>query len=200
MINLHQYKQEQKSVNPIRTSVLSLILIIPGFFIFGVPYSLIWGFENLAQKVLSSLSLSFGTDVFDFILDLALLGLGSIIHVFIHGIVWAYFAKDKFKSIKFGVFWRMLSPYCFCIEPLKLNNYRLGIILPTLIVSILPGVISIWLQNPDLLIFSAFMLILSSSDFYLLYLLKGVRKDALVLGMPIETGCYIFTPFTANRK
>jgi hypothetical protein len=36
--------------------------------------------------------------------------IGIILHELIHGITWAKYTKDGFKSIRFGVLWKFLTP------------------------------------------------------------------------------------------
>ena len=56
-----------------------------------------------------------------------------VVHELIHGITWAVFAKNHFRSIDFGVIWKMITPYCTCSEPLKKWQYITGGAMPTLI-------------------------------------------------------------------
>jgi hypothetical protein len=37
------------------------------------------------------------------------LTIGIILHELIHGITWAKYTKDGFKSIRFGVLWKFLT-------------------------------------------------------------------------------------------
>jgi hypothetical protein len=59
-----------------------------------------------------------------FIVLIALTGI--ILHELIHGITWAKYTKDGFKSIRFGVLWKFLTPYCHCKEPLLVKHYIIG--------------------------------------------------------------------------
>lgn len=196
----HNYEQEIKIIPMVKANLISLILILPSFLLLGIPYILVWDFGSLSQSLLESFHPFAHENGTSFILEFVYLGLGVIAHELIHGLTWAFFAKSGFKSIKFGVFWRMLSPYCHCSEPLKLNNYKIGILMPTFIVALIPGIISIILGNPDLLTFSAFMLVVSSGDFLIYHLLRNESKDAYFLDHPIECGGILLKPKHLNNK
>ena len=56
-----------------------------------------------------------------------------ILHELIHGITWAFFARNYFHSIDFGFIWSTFSPHCTCSEPLGKWQYLLGAAMPTLV-------------------------------------------------------------------
>lgn len=58
----------------------------------------------------------------------------AVVHEGIHGLTWGAFAKNHFKAIRFGIVWKMLTPYCACAEPLKKHQYLLGSMMPTLVI------------------------------------------------------------------
>jgi hypothetical protein len=62
------------------------------------------------------------------------LTIGIILHE-LHGITWAKYTKDGFKSIRFGVLWKFLTPYCHCKEPL-VKHYIIGGIMPAIVLGL----------------------------------------------------------------
>jgi hypothetical protein len=54
------------------------------------------------------------------------LTIGIILHELIHGITWAKYTKDGFKSIRFGVLWKFLTPIAIAkaIISQTLYNWR----------------------------------------------------------------------------
>ena len=72
---------------------------------------------------------------------------GIVVHELIHGLTWAYFAKKGFKSIRFGVFWEMLTPYCHCSEPLTVRQYCIGALMPLVVLGIIPLVLAYPLKS-----------------------------------------------------
>jgi len=117
---MEKYTKEKVNIDVYWANVFALILIIPTVLIYGLPYYLIWRDEIHFKDF--SLPHLFGSSWIFFI---ALI-IGIIAHELIHGAVWAGFAKNGFKSIQFGVMWKMITPYCHCKEPLKVRQYALG--------------------------------------------------------------------------
>ena len=66
-----------------------------------------------------------------------------VVHELIHGITWAIYAKDGFKSIGFGFSLKAFCPYCTCTEPLKKSAYIVGAMMPTVILGFVPCVVSL---------------------------------------------------------
>jgi hypothetical protein len=118
--------------------------------------------------------------------------IGIIVHELIHGVVWASYAKNGFKSIKFGVIWKMITPYCHCTEPLKLKQYIIGAIMPAIILGFIPAILALVVGNIALLIFGVFFIISGSGDFLIIHALRNEKKDTLVEDHPSEAGCYVY--------
>jgi len=193
MTEPENYTKEKKTIDLGWANVFALLLMIPILIVFGLPYYLIWSdqfmMENL-KKVFSNLSPDSAVSVTAIIFGAIILGI--VIHELIHGIVWARFSKSGFKAIKFGVFWKMLTPYCHCKEPLKVNQYILGAIMPAIILGIIPSLAAIIFGNLALLVFGMFFTLAAGGDFLIINLLRNESKDDLVLDHPSEAGCFIY--------
>lgn len=193
MTETENYTKEKMTIDLGWANIFALILVIPILIVFGLPYYLIWGdqfmLENL-KKVLSNLSA--GAILSEAVIVFGAIILGTVMHEFIHGITWARFSKSGFKVIKFGVFWKLLTPYCHCKEPLRVNQYILGAIMPAIILGIIPSLAAIILGNPALLVFGMFFTLAAGGDFLIINLLRNESKDDLVLDHPSETGCFIY--------
>lgn len=188
--NIEDYQKDKLTIDLVKANVFAIVMMIPVALIFGLPYYLIWGFgfnPSLFQgfaKFFSPGLMGLGV--------LILLILSIILHELIHGIVWSRYTSNGFKSIRFGVLWNMLTPYCHCREPLKVKEYVIGALMPALILGVIPGLISIVIGNPVLLIFGIIFTIAASGDFMIIYLLKNENRDDYVQDHPSEAGCFIF--------
>lgn len=118
--------------------------------------------------------------------------LGIVVHELIHGITWVRFAKNGFKSIKFGILWKMLTPYCHCMEPLKVRQYRIGAITPAIFLCFIPSIITLIVGNLGLLIFGIFFTMAAAGDFLVIQMISKEKRDDLVEDHPSEAGCYIY--------
>lgn len=185
---IEDYHKEQLTIDLVKANVFAILLMIPTVLIFGLPYFLIWGFDlsdfRSITKILSPELTGFGF--------LLVFTLGIVFHELIHGIVWSRFTSDGFKSIRFGVLWKMLTPYCHCKEPLKVKEYIIGAFMPAIILGFIPGIIAITIGNFGLLIFGIIFSTTASGDFMIINLLKNEEKDDYVQDHPSEAGCFIY--------
>lgn len=173
--NLHK---EKITFDVAKANLYALFMIIPITLIFALPYYLIW--QN------------FRYDSVDLILVLIIIIAGTILHELIHAITWAIFAKTGLRAIKFGIRWKLLNPYCHCKDLLLVKHYRLGTILPGILIGICPAVLSIIIGNPVILIIGIVFTMAAGGDFIMIYLLRNQDKNTLVYDHPTEAGCYIF--------
>ena len=182
------YQKEKVTINLVWANIFSLLLIVPIALILVFPYYLLWiddidAFFSLWKDEISSIGLLgfFLVTIF-----------GVIIHELIHGVTWARYTDNGFKAIKFGVLWKMLTPYCHCKEPLRVKHYVMGAIAPAIILGFIPSVISIIIGNFGLLIFGLVFTVVAAGDFLIINLLRKENKDDFVEDHPSEAGCYIY--------
>ncbi len=190
MQNIENYKKEKLTINLVWANVFSFIIFLPTILLFTLPYYLIWGINSHGFIHTFSPIKS--------IYILVVLILGIVVHELIHGIFWAIFAKKGFHSIKFGVLWVMLTPYCHCKEPLKVKHYIIGAIMPAVLLGFLPAILSIIIGNVWFLIFGIFFTIAAAGDFLIVNLLRKENRNDLVQDHPSEAGCYIYRKLNSN--
>ncbi len=176
--------EEKLTIDLAQANVISLLILIPIIILFGLPYYLIWG-DGFDIISISNILLG-GVSVFVFII------LGVVFHELIHGIVWSFFAKKGFGSIKFGVIWKMLTPYCHCKEPLKIKHYIMGAIAPAIILGIAPSLYAILKGDLGLLMFGMFFTMAAAGDFLIINLIRKENSSTFVQDHPSEAGCYVY--------
>jgi len=161
-----------------KVNLYSLIMIIPVTAIYLIPFILIWDYESfeIGRKEFMNL--------FIYILIF-----GIIIHELLHGITLAFFTKQRFKSIKFGI--NGITPYCHCKEPIKVKHYRLGSAMPLIVMGILPSLAGIILGNGLYLSFGIFFSWAACGDIISIYMLRKFDKNNLVSDHPDKMGFYI---------
>ena len=188
MISIDNYQTERKTVNIYWANVFAVLIILPILFLFGLPYFFIW-----EEQILSSLK--DGMDnaaTIDVLWVFVWLIGGIVVHELIHGLVWARFASTGFKSIKFGVLWKMITPYCHCKEPLKIRHYILGALMPSIILGLLPAVLAIILENSSMLLFGMFFTMVAAGDFLIVFKLRKEDPENYVQDHPSEAGCFVY--------
>jgi len=160
-----------------RVNIIAILFIFPIMVFYILPFKLIWGSETF----------ELGKDLFmkHFFLYLIF---GAIIHELLHGITWAFFAKDGIKSIKFGVKWKYLTPYCHCKEPLMVKHYRIGGAMPLIIMGIIPSILGLFIGNGAFLSFGGFFTLAAAGDIIALFMLRTLESDEYISDHPNKMG------------
>ena len=188
MNEIEDFKKEKLVIDIVWADIFGLLLLIPIVLVFGVPFLFIWKNELLNMQDIMKTFIENKI----FLKVPVVLIIGIIAHELIHGIVWAIFAKKGFKSIKFGVLWKMITPYCHCKEPLKVKHYIMGAIAPAIILGVIPAIVSLFTGNIWLLFGGMFFTLAACGDFLIINLLRKEKSDDYVKDHPSEVGCFIY--------
>ncbi|MFZ4260610.1 DUF3267 domain-containing protein [Sphingobacterium sp. HJSM2_6] len=191
-MNIANFNKKKLTIDLVKANKWGLIILIPISILYFVPFFIIWSDQfgnaeilNNIQQFLKQYGILAG------FIPLIVLVLGIVVHELIHGITWAIFAKQGFKSIKYGILKKMLTPYCHCKEPLRLKHYIIGAIMPAVILGFLPAIIALSIGSFSLLLFAAFFTMAAIGDFMIIQLIKNENGQSWVLDHPSEAGCYI---------
>ena len=168
-----------------KANLFALLLTLPVLLVFGLPYLLFWS-ERLTDELNW---IAFNSNLF---MLLAILVVGIVLHELIHGAVWARYCKHGFKSIRFGVMWKSLSPYCHCTEPLTIKRYRWATLMPGVILGFFPCLLGIITGNLASLLFGLVFTLAAGGDFLMIWMLRTESLKSLVQDHPSAIGCYIF--------
>jgi hypothetical protein len=74
---------------------------------------------------------------------------------------------------------------------MKVQAYRLGGVMPLLVLGILPSLIGIGIGNGWFMFFGFLFTIGAGGDMLVLWLIRGVRSGQLVEDHPTQAGCYL---------
>ena len=129
----------------------SFLFLIPIGILFIVPFFLVWGKEisRLIEYLLLRVKSDWSTIFFylDFLkkfsLLLLILILGALIHELLHGCSWLLLSKKKLSALKIGIMVQDMSPYIHCKVPLPVWVYRIGVVLPGIVLGFLPAIIGL---------------------------------------------------------
>ena len=192
MSKIDGYKKELLTFDLMKANLYAIFRFIHVLILYGIPFVLLW--QNTFSKValknfIDEFTLGIGGN---FVSILLVMTIGVIAHELIHGITWGMYTKNGFKSIKFGVLWKVLTPYCHCSEPLKVKHYITGGIMPAIILGFLPFVYSLFTGNALWLFFGIFFTMSAVGDFLIVNLVRRENMNSLVLDHPSEVGCYVF--------
>lgn len=191
MINLENYKKEELTIQTSKAQLNSILYILPILLTFGFSYFLLWK-KSLTIEHYKTTIIVFGQWLTVIILGSMILGI--ILHELIHGLTWSIFAKNGLKSMKYGVIWEWLTPYCHCEEPLLNKDYIIGAIMPALLLGIVPSLLALLTGSLALIIFGLFFTLSAGGDFMILNILRKEPMNSLVQDHPKKIGCYIYRP------
>ncbi len=176
-------KGRKVSIDLVKANVFGFVIMVVAAVVLLIPFSLIWsdvdyisGFEN---------PWSFGLFVVTMLV-------GIVVHELIHGATWACYAPHGWKSISFGVIWKMLTPYCHCDEPMTIRAYKVGAIMPCVILGVIPSIVALIIGDILLLFWGIIFISAAAGDIWMYWLLTKEDPNAKVLDHPTEAGFYVF--------
>jgi uncharacterized integral membrane protein len=184
------YQREELTMDAARANVLAVMISLPVLFILAIPFLLL-NQENFQLQSLKQ-DFDFWARPLGVIIVLVVMTGGIVMHELIHGLTFAVFAKAGFKSIKFGILTKTLTPYCHCKEPVRVWQYILSTIMPAIVLGLIPSFIAMITGNIGLMLFGIFFTIAAAGDFIIIYLLRKQPATSLVQDHPEKIGCFIF--------
>ncbi len=179
------YRKTDLTIGVVKANLLALIVML--------PFAVLSGAVVLSR--VSFLSMAELMSPFDFLLFLLVMLLLTAVHEGIHALTWAMFGKDYWKSIRFGVIWKALTPYCTCAQPMKRWQYILGGAMPTLVLGIGLTVAAALTGIFWVFILAIAMIFSGGGDFTIILkiLLHRQRgKEAVYYDHPYECGVIVF--------
>lgn len=187
----HKIEKKEVSMTAGEANLYSIIFLVPLIIIVAVPYYYLWP-EQFSKASISDYVRARETLTFiDIIIGAFVILAGVVGHELLHGLGWSFYTKKGWKSISFGIVWKYLTPYCHCEESLNLRSYRIGSILPAIVLGFIPSILAIILGNLWLLIFGFFFTFAAGGDFLILWLLRHEQSTDMVQDHPDKIGCII---------
>ncbi|MFP4620725.1 MAG: DUF3267 domain-containing protein [Bacteroidales bacterium] len=117
---------------------------------------------------------------------------GIILHELLHGITWALSCKEGFRAVHFGIWLKVLTPYCHCKQPLKKSHYMAGGLMPGVLLGIFPLIIALFMGNMGFLLVGIFFTFAAGGDFAIIWKLRKENSSSLLLDHPNKLGCYLY--------
>lgn len=187
-------RERKLTINLTWANIFSIILLAVTALVALILFRIIWeesttNIFGLSEELAEAADLVFIVRLF--LVVIAYLG-GIIIHELIHGITWARYAPGGWKSISFGVMWKMLTPYCHCDKPLKVRHYVLGALAPLVALGILPIVTGLCFCSMAVLVYGIIFTSAAAGDILVVWKLRHEPAENTVLDHPTEAGCIIY--------
>jgi hypothetical protein len=122
---------------------------------------------------------------------LPVLFLGVPLHEFVHAVGWSVFGRIPIREVKFGVMWKALTPYAHLRNPIRAFAYKAGAISPSLVMGFFPYILGLVIGHAWLVNFGLLFILAAGGDLLVVWTLRDVRSDALVLDHPTRVGCIV---------
>ena len=192
MVSSDDYIKEKQSIDILKANKFGIRLLLTISVISIVLFYLFWH-ASFIERLKGLVDVDGLADVFwGILLVLGILFGGIILHELIHGLFWAMFTKNGFRSIKFGILRQYITPYCHSKEPLRVWQYIVGAIMPAIFLGIVPLFLALVYGSLHWLFFGIFFTAAAGGDFLMIKLLLKEKMNDRVQDHPSEAGFYMF--------
>ena len=155
---------------------------------FTILYTMLHGFSNLI----------FSWRISDLLLwTLPFLIGGIILHELIHGVCFSIFSGKPLSFIKYGFDRKTFTPYAHCKTPISASAYKIGALMPAIVLGFAPYIISLFTGNIYLFMFGTFFTTAACGDFIIFWIIRNIDNSSLVEDHPSNAGCYIYSDNSA---
>jgi hypothetical protein len=192
-INLDGYKKDKIYFNMLWVNIFSTIAFVIFAILLGGLFYLMWHEKlyinpaNLETNIDTQRIIILALQNIAFVLGVGITG--GVVHELIHGFFYALFAKNKFKSIRFGIKLKYGVAYCICTELMKIKHSIIGAIMPAIILGFIPGIIALFAGSLFWLVFGIVFIACGGGDFLIVLRLIKENKEDYVLDTLGEINC-----------
>lgn len=122
------------------------------------------------------------------------LAIAVVVHELLHAVGFRYFGGAPWRTIRFGIQWRTLTPFACAVVPIPARSYRWTAALPGIVLGAIPIVAGVLLDAPATSGFGIAMLTSAGGDAAIIWAMRRTPDDALVLDSPDALGCLVMPP------
>lgn len=170
------------SVGMLPANLISVAAAGPVAVLLGMAFAYRWGAAPLVAGIYGLLVP---------IRILLLLVPGIVAHELIHAAAWALAARRPLSAIEIGVRWRSLAPYAHPRSALPVRAYRIGAVMPMLVLGLLPALAGIAAGWAVVMAFGLFFVVTAGGDLLVLWLIRRVPPDRLLEDHVDRVGCRV---------
>jgi hypothetical protein len=116
---------------------------------------------------------------------------GIVAHEGIHVLSWSAFGRLPLARIRFGFQAATLTPYAHALDPMPARAYRLGALMPALLLGVVPFAAGTALASLPLALYGMIFVFAAGGDLLVLWLIRSVEAHACVLDHPSRAGCIV---------
>jgi hypothetical protein len=117
---------------------------------------------------------------------------GFLTHEMIHFLTWQLTSKIPFQDFRIGMRWNSFTPIIGCQRPMEINPFRIGLIMPFLLMGAIPMGLAFYFKSTWLLFSSGIFMAWASADILTFLLLWNSSKNSFVEMHRSKLGCIVF--------
>ncbi len=171
------------SISMASANVRALVVAVPMAVGLALFYEVIWGWAAVGSDLVV---------LFDnFFPALGLLIVGIVIHELLHALGWMLASGLPWSAMKFGFSLKALAPYAHCREAMPVVSYRIGVLLPGIVLGLFPYIAALLTGNGLLLVFGLIFSLAAAGDILMFWVIRKIPKESLVRDHPERVGCEI---------
>lgn len=180
--NIHLLK-EDLSISMGKANLLGVVIALPIAFLLDLLLIAACGFEETIQ----GLKQIFRSPI----PVLAIAVVGTVLHELLHGLTWIIAGRQPFSAVKFGVYWKVLTPYAHLKKPVDITSYRLALAIPGLVLGVLPTAAGFAVCHLPIILFGMLFTLAAVGDGLVLWVTRRVETGRQVEDHPSRVGCYV---------
>lgn len=146
-------------------------------------YYLIWGTDSLLAATSHFRHLE---------ILIPILLVSIVVHEGLHWMGYVGFGHLSWKTLRFGFNVRSLAAYVHSNSPVSISAYRRLVVLPGIVLGVVPACIGIGGEVGWITLYGFLILIGASGDLAILWKIRRVSPDSLVVDHPSRAGCWVF--------
>lgn len=180
---------QARSYTPFQANLLAAPLFIAFAAAVLGPYSVIWNGEQISQLV----DYLFGEG---WVITLVVFLASIVVHEALHGLGFML-ARVPRSDVKFGVHWKVLTPYATTKVPMTASQYRLATALPGVVLGVIPSLAGLATGNAAATVYGAALFAAACGDALVLWGVRKVPGATLVRDCDQNVGCEVVAALEA---
>ncbi len=171
------------SLSALEANGKSLLILLPTAGIYCAVYVMLWGWEKMR------VDFTYMFSHLEILLPSAVAGI--VLHELLHAWAWMAASGLGWDSMTFGFNLRALSPYAHCNEPMSAGAYRVGVLIPGLLLGVIPFVTGMVFGSGFLSVFGFLFTLVAAGDFLMLWIIRDISTERRVTDHPSRVGCTV---------
>lgn len=173
---------KEYTISTLKANIIGVPIFILALIIVWIPYRFLW---DLSSRDIITVLDNINSHFVVIILTIIIL---AVLHELLHAIGWMLNSDARWNDIKFGVIWKLLTPYAHLKIPISVHAHRIAIALPGIILGIIPALSGIIFGSGLIAFIGAVMTGASGGDLMVIWMMRSIPPNKKVLDHPTKAG------------